>query len=94
MPKKNQKEKIIKNLQEKVTVHLVKDDYRYTDDVTVTYNGTNYQIKRGVPVQVPKFVKMILDDSFRQQSEAADFSKSLENRFYEKTDAVAHGKKA
>ena len=81
-------------LQEPVSVFLMKDDLRYTDDVTVTYNGVNYQVKRGVPVEVPRFIKLILDDSFRQKTAAAEFSKQLEDSFYFKTERVQRGQKA
>ena len=41
--------------KELVPVMLMKDNSRYKDDVTVTVNGLNYHIQRGVSVLVPKF---------------------------------------
>lgn len=35
---------------EPVPVTLIKDNWKKKDDLTVTVNGTNYQIKRGVEV--------------------------------------------
>ena len=64
---------------------LVKDNQNYKDDVTVTYNGVNYQIQRGKQVMVPKFLKLILEESYRQQMAAADFSAGLSETFAEKT---------
>ena len=80
-------------LFEPVTVTLVKDDLRYTDDVTVTYNGVNYQIKRGIPVEVPRIIQMILDDSLRQKTAATDYSRNLEEKFYQETRRVSPGRK-
>ena len=39
---------------EPVPVMLIKDNAKYKDDLTVTLNGTNYQIQRGVPVMLPE----------------------------------------
>ncbi len=91
--KKSAKHDHKKELFRMETITLMKDDYRYTDDVTVTYNGVNYQIKRGVPVQVPRVIKLILEDSARQNIRAAEFSKGLEDSFYQKTERVARGLK-
>lgn len=66
-------------------VMLMKDNQNYKDDVTVTYNGVNYQIQRGKQVMVPKFLKLILEDSHRQQMRAADFSAGLSEAFEQKT---------
>lgn len=70
------------------TVMLMKDNNNYKDDVTITYNGVNYQIQRGKPVQVPMFLKLILEDSYRQQLAATEFSEALNRSFEEKTRRV------
>ncbi|MBQ3054275.1 MAG: hypothetical protein IJC89_05170 [Clostridia bacterium] len=67
--------------KKKVTVTLIKDNNNYKDDVTITYNGVNYQIQRGVPVEVPMFIKLILEDGFRQQMEANAYSEKLSHEF-------------
>lgn len=49
---------------EMVTVKLYKDK-NIKNDVFVCVNGKTYQIQRGVEVQVPKFVKEVLDNTER-----------------------------
>ena len=71
-----------------VTVTLLKDNYNYKDDVTITYNGVNYQIQRGVPVQVPMFIKLILEDGFRQQLTADNYSEKLSKVFRDNADMM------
>lgn len=71
-----------------VTVTLLKDNNNYKDDVTITYNGTNYQIKRGIPVQVPMYIKLILEDACRQQMSADAYSEKLKDNFAVKTDKM------
>lgn len=66
------------------TVTLLKDNNNYKDDVTITHNGTNYQIQRGVPVRVPLFIKLILDESYRQQMAAESYSERLSREFHSK----------
>ncbi len=51
---------------EMVTVRLFKDNERYKDDVFVAVNGRRFQIQRGVPVQVPKYVADVLEQSMAQ----------------------------
>ncbi len=71
-----------------VTVSLLKDNNNYKDDVTITYNGVNYQIQRGIPVRVPMFIKLILEDGFRQQMIIDSYSDKLAREFMEKTDKM------
>ncbi len=71
-----------------VTVTLLKDNNNYKDDVTITYNGTNYQIKRGIPVQVPMYIKLILEDACRQQMCADAYSEKLKDNFAGKTEKI------
>lgn len=63
--------------QEPVPVMLIKDNSRYKDDVTVTVNGTNYQIQRGISVMVPRCVALVLERSHRQELEAQAYVESL-----------------
>ena len=46
---------------EPVPVTLIKDNWKKKDDLTVTVNGTNYQIKRGVEVMVPRSVALAIE---------------------------------
>lgn len=71
-----------------VTVTLLKDNFNYKDDVTITYNGVNYQIQRGIPVQVPMFIKLILEDGFRQQLTADNYSEKLSKVFQDKAKVM------
>ncbi|MDP4117971.1 MAG: hypothetical protein Q8873_02130 [Bacillota bacterium] len=71
-----------------VTVTLIKDNNNYKDDVTITYNGTNYQIQRGVPVQIPMYIKLILEDGYRQQLAADAYSEKLSHDFEAKTTEI------
>ncbi len=61
------------NLEDKVTINLFKDNNKYRDDVTVIVNGSVFQIKRGVPVEVPRYVASVLQDQERQMAAASLF---------------------
>jgi hypothetical protein len=56
---------------ELVKVKLFKDNRRYKGDVFVSVNGRNYQIQRGVEVEVPAEVAEVLEHSQRQDDLAA-----------------------
>lgn len=62
---------------EPVPVMLIKDNAKYKDDLTVTVNGTNYQIQRGVQVTVPRKVALALERSRNQELEAQAYMDSL-----------------
>lgn len=62
---------------ETVPVMLIKDNAKYKDDVTVTVNGTNYQIQRGVQVMVPRKVALVLERSHAQELAAQAYMESL-----------------
>lgn len=63
--------------KELVPVMLIKDNNRYKDDVTVTVNGLNYQIQRGISVMVPRCVALVLERSQKQEMEAQAYVESL-----------------
>lgn len=63
--------------KESVPVMLMKDNNRYKDDVTVTINGVNYQIQRGVSVMVPRSVALCLERSHAQELAAQEYLESL-----------------
>lgn len=75
------------------TIVLIKDSERYSEDLTVTHNGKNYLIKRGVPVEVPMFLKLIIEDSYRQQMAASDLTRKLENEFAHKDELANENKR-
>lgn len=62
---------------EPVPLMLIKDKSRKKDDLTVTVNGVNYQIKRGVPVTVPRCVALAVERSHRQEIAAEEYIDSL-----------------
>lgn len=66
------------SLEELVTIRLFKDNERYRDDVFVSVNGRTFQIKRGVEVQVPRYVQEVLDNSMSQDMVAAAMVDKLE----------------
>lgn len=49
-----------------VRIKLFKDNDRYKSDVFVSVNGRNYQIKRGVEMEVPAEVAEVLEHSQTQ----------------------------
>lgn len=60
------------NKEEKlVRIQLFKDNDRYKSDVFVAVNGRSFQIKRGVPVDVPEYVAEVLERSIRQDNDTA-----------------------
>ncbi len=58
------------DLKASVPVHLFKDGDRYNDDVFVSVNGNNFQIKRGETVMVPLYIKNELDRAEAQRKKA------------------------
>ncbi len=70
-------EKIEAFYNELVPVMLIKDNVKYKDDVTVTVNGTNYQLQRGVQIMVPRCVALVLERSRMQELEAQAYMESL-----------------
>lgn len=66
-----------KYYNEPVPVMLIKDNAKYKDDVTVTVNGVNYQLKRGVQITVPRKVAMVLERAKEQEAEAQAYMDSL-----------------
>ena len=74
---KTKSEKIEAFYNELVPVMLIKDNAKYKDDVTVTVNGTNYQLQRGTQVMVPRCVALVLERSRIQELEAQAYMDSL-----------------
>lgn len=74
---KAKQEELEKYYKEQVPVMLIKDNAKYKDDVTVTVNGVNYQIQRGVQVMVPRCVALAIERSHRQELAAQEYMDSL-----------------
>ena len=62
---------------EPVPVMLVKDNWKHKDDLTVTVNGVNYQIKRGESVTVPRKVALAVERADKQAAAAETYIDSL-----------------
>lgn len=58
--------------EEKVGIRLFKDTERYKDDVFVAVNGRGWLIRRGVEVQVPRYVAQVLEQSLDQDTATAE----------------------
>ena len=54
-----------------VRIRLFSDNGRYKGDLFVSVNGVNYQIKRGVTVQVPPEVAEVIQHSEEQDAQSA-----------------------
>lgn len=57
--------------EQKVRVRLFKDNERYKDDVTVVHNGKAWRIQRGVDVEVPMYIALIIEQSLNQDERTA-----------------------
>lgn len=64
-----------------VTIELFRDATTYVDDVRVIVNGVVYTIKRGVRVQVPRFVAEVVETSARQDNETVNLITEKENEY-------------
>ena len=60
------------------TIHLFKDDDRYSAPVFVGVNGDSYLIQRGIDVKVPKAVAEVLEHSIQQDAETARKSQAMQ----------------
>ena len=59
------------NNDEMVSIRLFSDNGRCKGDLFVSVNGVNYQIKRGVTVQVPPEVAEVIQHSEEQDAQSA-----------------------
>lgn len=57
---------------EKVKIKLFKDNDRYADDVFVAVNGKTFIIKRGIEVEVPRYLAKMIADGERQDISTAE----------------------
>ena len=55
-------------LEELVTVKLYRDNHAYRDDVPVIVNGKVWLIKRGVEVELPRYVAYVLKNKEVQRA--------------------------
>lgn len=57
--------------KEMVTIRLFKDTGKYSSDVYVNVNDHNFVIKRGVDVQVPRYIAEVIRNSEEQDRNTA-----------------------
>lgn len=62
-------------------IFLFKDDSTYKDDLFVSVNGRNFQIQRGVEVEVPACVAEVIRNSDRQKQLAERRLEKLAEQF-------------
>ena len=62
-------------------IFLFKDDSTYKDDLFVSVNGRNFQIQRGVEVEVPAYVAEVIRNSDRQKQLAEQRLEKLAEQF-------------
>lgn len=67
-----------------VRVTLFKDNERYKDDVTIGVNGRVWRIKRGVPVDIPMYVWLVLKQGMTQDAKTAIMIQQESDEFKEK----------
>jgi len=68
-------------LNERVPFRAFKDGDKYKDDISVQVNGKIFLIQRGVPVMIPRYVLLALEQSERQLAEAATLEARLVDEF-------------
>lgn len=54
--------------KEKVSIRLFRDEYRYKDALYVSINGKNWLIRRGVDVELPKYVADFIEQQMTEDS--------------------------
>lgn len=74
-------------LNERVPFQALYDGERYKDDIVVTINGKAWQIQRGKPVMIPRFVYMEIMDAERQKGVASVVSQGFEDKYKSLTKA-------
>ena len=53
-------------MKERVPYMAFKDDDKYKDDIVVIVNGSNFIIKRGELVHIPRYVLTVLESKDRE----------------------------
>jgi hypothetical protein len=66
MATKTKKLSANERLKQKVKYMAFKDDGKYKDDIVVIVNGHNFIIKRGVIVEIPRYVVAVLESKDRE----------------------------
>lgn len=82
--KEKRRQQALDRMNDKVEITLFKDTGKYSEDVTVTINGVTYQIQRGVPVEVPRYVADIIRQSEKQDLHTANMIQKLTSEYEKK----------
>lgn len=85
MSEQERRQQAINRMNDKVEITLFKDTGKYSEDVTVTINGVTYQIQRGVPVEVPRYVADIIRQSEKQDLHTANMIQKLTSEYEKKS---------
>lgn len=64
-----------------VRIMLQKDDRNNRDALSVTVNGIDYKVERGVPVEVPPAVAEVIQHSMEQSGIVASYIDQQEKSF-------------
>lgn len=75
-------------LHEMVKIKLRKDRNSKLSDLFVSVNGKAYLIKRGVEVEVPRYVAKVIEDAEEQEERAIDYCEELANKFVKETEEL------
>lgn len=86
LPEKIQKRE--NELHEMVKIKLRKDRNSKLSDLFVSVNGKAYLIKRGVEVEVPRYVAKVIEDAEEQEERAIDYCEELANKFVKETEEL------
>ena len=78
------KPEVIAYLKEKVPFVAFKDNDKYKDDLVIIHNGKIWQIKRGVPVMIPRYLYYLISDGERQKATAYEQQLKLEREYMSK----------
>ena len=68
-------------LREPVEFYAFRDNDKYKDDIVVGVNGKIYQIKRGVTVRIPRFVRDVIVRSMDLDAKTAELIDSQSRLF-------------
>ena len=76
-------------LHEMVKIKLRKDRNSKLSDLFVCVNGKKPRlIKRGVEVEVPRYVAKVIEDAEEQEERAIDYCEELANKFVKETEEL------
>lgn len=67
-------------MKERVPYMAFKDDGKYKDDIVVIVNGSNFIIKRGELVKIPRYVLTVLESKDRELRTANKYIEDAKQR--------------